>query len=155
MRLTMLAAIISRVRQDAHFEHGHSLHVLVGVGKTAMREVVIAGLLDEALQVHLTAPIAVLVSQAGQRGFDRWAVLACWFVLRFGVEHALLEQWQHEGKALFALGLSPQDAPGLLGFTAPLPVSMRNGGCDQRDDFIRFPARQSRRGAPTGPPPWH
>src|SRR5260370_37137568 len=92
IRLAMLAAIVPCVGQDAHLEHGDGLHFLVGVGKTAMFEVEIAGLLDEALQFHRTAPIAVLFPQGGQSGLDRSAVLACWFLLRLRLDHARFEK---------------------------------------------------------------
>ncbi len=103
----MLAAIVPCVGQDAHLEHGDRLHFLVGGGKTAIFEVKIARLLDEALQFYGTAPIAVLFAQGGQGGFDRFAVLACRFFLRLRLDHARFEQRQNEGKLLFALGLSP------------------------------------------------
>jgi hypothetical protein len=66
----------------------------------------------------------VLITQAGQGRFDRWAVLARPCVLPFGQDHALLKQRQDLDEVLLAPGLPAQDAARLLGFTAPLPISM-------------------------------
>src|SRR6266446_2608723 len=125
MDLALLASVISHVGQDAHFEHGNRLHFFVGGGKTAVFEVKIACLFDQALQFDRAPSIGGLFAQGGQGGFDRFAVFARGFILRFRQEHALLKQRQNAGKLLLALCLTPEDTTRLLGFTAPLPVSMR------------------------------
>ncbi len=112
------------------------MHVFIGVRKAAVFEVEIARLLDQALQFHSTAPIAVLFAQVGQGGFDRFAVFARGCVLRLRQDHALLKQRQDQGKLLFARGLLTQDAPCLLSFAAPLPIPVKSRRAHHRRDLF-------------------
>jgi hypothetical protein len=49
----------------------------------------------------------MLFPQAGQNGFDRFAVFPGWLFFPMGPDHALAEQRQNQGKLFFARGLCP------------------------------------------------
>ena len=102
-----------------------------------MFEVEVASLFDQALQFHRTAPIALLFTERGDGLLNRFPVLPGRFFLGFRQDHTLLKQRQDEGKVFFASGLPTQDAPCLLGFAAPLPVSVKSRRAHHgRDLFV-------------------
>jgi hypothetical protein len=119
-----------------------------------MFEVEVARLFDQARPIHSTAPIAVLFAEASQSLLDRFAVFARGFVLRFRQEHALLKQWQDQGKLLFARGLLTQDAPCLLGEASPLPVPVKSRRAHHRRDLfvgvLRLPLAEFVQPVPQG-----
>ena len=123
--LPQLASIVSCVGQDPHLEHGDLLHLFVRLGEAAIFQVEITALFDEALQFDSSPSISVLLPHRSESLVDGFAVFPHPLFLRPWLNHTCCEQRKDQGELLFALGLPTQDAPCLLRFAAPLPISMR------------------------------
>ena len=112
------------------------LHLFVRLGEAAIFQVEITAVFDEALQFDSSPSISVLLPHRSESLVDGFAVFPHPLFLRPWLNHTCCEQRKDQGELLFALGLPTQDAPCLLRFAAPLPISMRIGGSDPRGDLF-------------------
>jgi hypothetical protein len=91
-----------------------------------MVEIEVARLLEQTLQLDRMAAISIDRAHSSQRLLDGCAVLAGSLRVRRGLNHPVREERQDQRKVLLALRLTAQYSPSLLGFTAPLPMPMRD-----------------------------
>src|SRR5215469_9446070 len=134
--LSLLAAIVCRIGQDAALLQGDGLQLFIGSGETPLLEVEVAALFKQALQLDGASPVVIALVEIGQGLLDRFAIFPGALLLRLRRDHPCREEGQDARKLLFAVGLTPQNSASLLCLAAPLAVSVWIAGADQGGDLL-------------------
>src|SRR6266496_498927 len=112
--------IVASIGQHPCFEHRSTLHCFIGVRETAVVEIKITCLFDQALQFNRLSSIRIGLAHIGERLLDNLAVLTCPFGFRLRLDHSLFKERDNQGELLLALRLPTKNPSRLLCLAAPL-----------------------------------